>query len=421
MRHSRMTAAGRAGFTLTEMLVVLVIIVILAAVVVPLVVTYSDGAAVKDAARSVQAMLAGARDRALATQQPRGVRFLVDDSDPDRVRTLVFVQEQEPLTGTCHVVRSFENPDYDPNDDYRRYLPVPIPDQDDPTNGLVNLVVAGPNTDFSQFDIAAGGPGSGAIRFDAAGTLYTFEYLDPEHLLLTGPYPAQPIYRVGSPIADFTDGKQFDDVLDSDDNMDERDGLNETDGIFFTIERGTIPLEDAEPILLPSGVVVDVSFLTEQVTSGGVVRRRSIAGRGLSTLRMPANLLVQWNTGEPEVPVPYYEVMFAPNGQVIGDQVASSSPALCIWIREQLADVENAFLLDFSGNKVTIGGTDQTRRAVKTTSGPSQHALVIVHGRTGYVATVPPHFVPDPHADNAGFFDAREYYRNVSRGVDSGL
>lgn len=397
----------RRGFTLVEMLVVILIIVILTAVVVPLALTFSQGSAVRDAARTVQAALAGARDRALSNQQPRGVRFLVDDTAPDRVRTLVFVRQQDPYSGTCHIVRSQTNPD---SGDYRPRLPVLPAQQSDPSVP-VDLVVAGPQVDFSQFDSASGGPGFGTIRFDQSGPLYSFQYLDRHHLQLTGSYPVLPVYRT-----DESDPTNLDEPNEFD------DALRASVGINFTISRASVPLEDADPIALPNGVMVDVSGLSATAINTSGNEQQVPVNLGLSNLYMPS-LIIQWNPAEEDIPVPYYEIMFAPNGQVIGEQKSRAHPHLCIWIRETLADVGNAYKLDSSGNRVKDStNNDVTTRAVKLTSDPSQHSLVIVHGRTGFVSTVPPNFVPDTtDADNAEYYDTRQYYRNVARGMESGL
>lgn len=402
------TQKVRPGFTLVELLVVLLIIVILAAVVVPIAATFSKGTAVRDAARTIQAALAGARDRALSNQRPRGVRFIVDKSDPTRVTSLMYVREQDPFTGTCHVVRSETNSAYPTTDD-RRLLPRTPAEQDDPMTGFaVNLVVAGPETDFSQFVNI----GYGAIRFDSAGPLYMFQYVDSKHLELVNSFPPSSIYRTSQPESALTAPVDFD------------NDLQITEGVHFTILRQSVPLEEAEPITLPAGVRIDVGLLTATDTTGGVTTRYPTPNRGLSNFQMP-NLTIQWPAGNDPIACPYFEVMFSPSGQIIGDQVRQSMPALRIWIREELADVDdNAYMLNSAGDRVQdTNGNDIRIRAVKKTSQPSQHAIVAVHGRTGFVSTAPVNFVEHPagETDNTEYFDAREYFVNVGRGIDAGL
>lgn len=66
------------GFTLMELLVVLLIILIVSAVALPTVFSSYSHRQVDEAGRLVQASLAGARDKAIRTGRPSGVRLLPD-------------------------------------------------------------------------------------------------------------------------------------------------------------------------------------------------------------------------------------------------------------------------------------------------------------------------------------------------------
>lgn len=68
----------RCGFTLVEILVVVIIVMLVSAVVIPQVIGALNGRQVSEAARILQAALAGARDAAIRANAPRGIRLLPD-------------------------------------------------------------------------------------------------------------------------------------------------------------------------------------------------------------------------------------------------------------------------------------------------------------------------------------------------------
>jgi prepilin-type N-terminal cleavage/methylation domain-containing protein len=80
-----------AGFTLVELLVVITIIVILLTMTLMTVNFTKEGDRVKGAAKQVQSFLAGARDRAIYSREPRGVRFFVSPENPRAVSTMAYI------------------------------------------------------------------------------------------------------------------------------------------------------------------------------------------------------------------------------------------------------------------------------------------------------------------------------------------
>ena len=71
-------ATGRRGFTLIELLVVILIILLVSAVVLPTVLPAISHRQASEAARILQEALVGARDAAINTNAPAGIRLLPD-------------------------------------------------------------------------------------------------------------------------------------------------------------------------------------------------------------------------------------------------------------------------------------------------------------------------------------------------------
>lgn len=102
--------AKPSGFTLIELLVVVMILLVLAAVTVSAINVTIEGDKVRAAARQIQSYLEGARSRAVAARAPRGVRFLLDPTDPRTVTSMVYIAPTDPWTeGTVWL----ERPDLD--------------------------------------------------------------------------------------------------------------------------------------------------------------------------------------------------------------------------------------------------------------------------------------------------------------------
>jgi prepilin-type N-terminal cleavage/methylation domain-containing protein len=76
--RTRAGRRGNGGFTLIELMVVVVIVLLISAVVLPTVVSALNNRQVSEAARILQAALAGARDAAIRANAPRGIRLIPD-------------------------------------------------------------------------------------------------------------------------------------------------------------------------------------------------------------------------------------------------------------------------------------------------------------------------------------------------------
>src|SRR5271157_5698564 len=74
----RRRQAGRRGFTLIEPLVVMLIILLVSAVVLPTLIPAISHRQASEAARILQGALVGARDAAINTNSPAGIRLLPD-------------------------------------------------------------------------------------------------------------------------------------------------------------------------------------------------------------------------------------------------------------------------------------------------------------------------------------------------------
>ena len=70
---------------------------LLAAAAAPVALTLLNGRSLREASSSTQAMLAGARDRAAASREPRGVRLIPDANNPSLVRELRFIRPSTPV------------------------------------------------------------------------------------------------------------------------------------------------------------------------------------------------------------------------------------------------------------------------------------------------------------------------------------
>jgi prepilin-type N-terminal cleavage/methylation domain-containing protein len=88
----------RAGFTLIELLVAITIIIILAGLALALLPTANDHEKATQGASMLQGWLLIAKQRALRDQTPRGIRLVINPSDPMHVTQLQYIEQPDDFT-----------------------------------------------------------------------------------------------------------------------------------------------------------------------------------------------------------------------------------------------------------------------------------------------------------------------------------
>lgn len=391
------TGRRPAGFTLIEMLVVVGVFLLLAVATAPFLFRLGRGKSIRDAGRIVQATLVGARDRALASGRPVGVRLIPDAANPSLVRTMIYIRAADPYSppnGTVHVVRSWPTATLMPD----------IPAfQDEPQPGVggvpplpIDLVIANGSIDFSPFLTG------GIIRLANSGSYFAFDFVDSRKLRLRSSTLAKPIYNPVAAIGIPTTGNNAADRNTFDQRLQGLAPLapsvspilaqpQASEGIGFSILRDVVPLEGAEPIPLPAGVVID---LGELVTGSAPEDR-------LSRLEFKGILPnVDW------------DILFAPSGQVLPPQAGLKFAG--IWLREEDANMGLA------------GGGGVLHRTVNTRD-TTTHVLITINTTSGFVSAQKPrlqNLLPDDDSNGIaddGEWDWEAYYADVPKGDTRGL
>jgi prepilin-type N-terminal cleavage/methylation domain-containing protein len=169
--------AGRGGFTLTELLVVIGVIVLMIAMAVPLFNVFRGSHSIEGAQNMVSAMLQRARARAIAMQERRGV-FVFEDQSTKKMAMLL-VRIDEPGGG---VVANANVLELDDNDEEMQLLPQGV--------GAAFALGANPGSLGSTQTQTTYRP-YGLIAFDGMGRIMTLENFTTE-ANDAARYPADP-------------------------------------------------------------------------------------------------------------------------------------------------------------------------------------------------------------------------------------
>lgn len=314
----------RSGFTLIELMVVIGIILVIAVMTATAINLTISGDKVRAGGRQVQSFLAGARDRAIYSKAPRGVRFLLDSSNNRTVTSMVYIAptedwiqgniEIEWYNGVVKAVRGFDTSVTATGFGFATDWPNLF------KQGLLKdgVRIKIPNNDTGDWytvdtSLLASGGGPGG---------------DPV-LLLTTAYGKTPTLTTNT--ANFQPAFQ------------QSDGQTT---YLMELPPGVMP--NQEPVLLPKGAVIHLDRCSSPGTGGSGVGGVEMSAVGdptdSSTWTRADKLPSAWKkastTGDPsgfDYSV-MLDVMFSPRGTVIGPAAQNG------YIHFYVADVKDADL-----------------------------------------------------------------------------
>ena len=346
---SRGRRSRRVAFTLIELLVVVMILLVLATITVSAINITIDGDKVRSAARQIQSYLEGARSRASTAKAPRGVRFLLDPTDPRTVSSMVYIAPTDAWTeGTVFLTRADDDNDYDPV----------LNDGDDPFNttppynesntdvwmlvGLDGALTASPYSvnnpaqatnwiELYKREVLRDG---NRIQIPAGtGAWYTVDCRYLKRMVDNNIAPSaanhprlllQQKYRQPAETA-----------------ADQYSAFSGLKPVRYVLELTPAPLPNQEPVQLPKGVVIHLDrsssdpdgLLPSATTAPNPSRDPTLRGN-----RLPASWKKSPSTTTPPNPAgfdysPYCDIMFSPRGSVTGPE--ASAGLIHLYIGEQ--------------------------------------------------------------------------------------
>ena len=278
----------RRGFTLIELMVVVGIMILLASMTAATISLTVNGDKVRAGARQVQSYLAGARDRAIYAKAPRGVRFLLDPTNPRTVSSMVYISPTEEWTqGLVQLEREDLDNDGVADNPGSQAMVLRGFDLDGSFNsnnptGWYSLYSQGLLRDGARV----------LIPNDSTGTWYTIttdlirnaNSVYPPRLRLTTAYIKAPSNPNSSAVPAFTAS----------------DGPS-----TYKLQLPPSVLPNQEPVLLPKGTVIDLDRCS-----------KTPASPTLATATLPG---AWYNTSvTPFVYSNQMDVMFSPRGAIIG-------------------------------------------------------------------------------------------------------
>jgi hypothetical protein len=264
---------------------------------------YSDGT------RTLQAVLLGARDRAIQSGNIVGLRLIRDDIDPFVVTQLIYVSVPEPYSVGLVTVDSAT----------ATVTPVTTPPNPDPHFEQVSPGKDGTLNTFD--DIQRVIPGLSWIRFDHTGKLYLITAMSPP------PYPPPATLTISpAPIT-----------------VSAAPATHQ-----YQIFGAPAPMAQANATLLPEGIVIDLRTPALQLTASPGPPDRELR-RLPRSLNVPNQIApgpqMPWGTngvwGDADDPVtpglpptwPPMDILFGPNGAVVGQ--GATRPLIHFWLGER--------------------------------------------------------------------------------------
>ncbi|MFO0949350.1 MAG: hypothetical protein U1D30_26130 [Planctomycetota bacterium] len=381
----------------------------LATITIPVALEMNDGRQLRDTSRTLQAVFAGAREQAMSSDRPVGLRLISDPNDASIVRSLQYIEESPPMIGKAMVVHANWPTPFSPS------AAVPTP--------IINTVVllgANPNTlkSFlpSYLDASNNPIYTGTIRIGNSGDRLNFTATEAGLDFNYGgnPYPKLTLKNaITLPIPFGTsvdlsntnaNNPTTGEPWHPDCNKFSNDPL--AVGTDFVIPLGYRPRAGEDPIILPAGIVIDLGYIPPPAPNNSS-QRINPPSQQLSAIR--PSFVGYDQQGKWDI---RWDIMISPSGRVIGS--AAAEPQVILWIREQTAGVDVVTV----GTDTSKAGTDDGFRKLIRTVGTGNHALLAIFTRTGRVQSSlpnlgelpPPSTLPAPVDKSIVTFNGVNYY-----------
>lgn len=397
---------GRKGFTLVELLVVVTVMLLLITMTVMTIDFTFKAERIRTAARQVQSALEGARDRAIFAKEPRGLRLLIDPSEPRMVSSMVYVGAgmEWPLSpGTEHVM--VERPDFNLDGVADSSAVTIIRFAVDPSFlagcDWFTLKERGYLPVFEDLNLNG--------QLDSGEDQNGNGVLDRVALKITIPAEGGRSYTVlthrltaTNPILELMPGTEFSEPADSGIPPTSVAPFSESRRFTYKLELPPRILPDAQPILLPDGIVID-----------------------LDASEVPPNWRPGLPPGPPAPPMPLdqqyakpysmeMDIMFSPRGVMHGPVTAQGLIHLYVAERKDVVyAVDQGVMIPplssnpltrrpprFTGDVPLVPGADQFNPADALIG---DRLLITIFTQTGKVST---HKINTVDSNSDGYADA---------------
>ncbi|MBY0588995.1 prepilin-type N-terminal cleavage/methylation domain-containing protein [bacterium] len=409
MTHAK--TPERIGFTLIELLTAMAIVTLLAGISVPIILSIIQGDKIRDASSSVQATITAARERAALDNRPTGIRLISDANNPELVRQIVLIREADPIvpgssqaggavvTSRVSTIRSGTGPFFFDTVEIlfdRQFL------------NTILAALPREQISLARYSVFNVSVYRGVLRLNGTGAFRGFSIF-PDGGALANVTPANQVIFNPPGGAERRTLLVLDTPLNND--LGRVDFPVASSGIRIEIARPPVPLEGAEPLNLPQGIVIDLGQLpkidTTNVANVVTATPADASNQRLSriTPRMQFGNLIDRATGATDFS---FDIMFGTDRNVIGS--AAVDDRVILWMRDEnavIAEPNTQFATQPSSTPVLY------RKEVRADS-PDSNSLVVLSTRTGQLGTYKPVLV-DENGD--GFADWDQYYRNVEDGI----